>query len=263
MRIEDFKSLTKDLRALGGQRVWSLMVSLFGDLAQERRQTIDGPVLSAIMGLLEVKPEATRVALHRLRNDGWISSAKSGRISQHSLTEQGLAQSVAASPRIYANPTAAPENWQIVILPDGSAEAVSDMTTLGFSQISPRVFVGPVRINPPQDTLSFRGTDAPDWLRRQATPSGMANSYDSLHATLKELEHNLPEASELSPIERAVLRCLIVHNWRRLVLRHPPLPAALTPSDWPGLTCHTIVFDLLSSYPRPQLSEIRQQRVVA
>ena len=39
-------SQTGALRALGGRRVWSLMISLFGDLAREQDQAIDGPILS-------------------------------------------------------------------------------------------------------------------------------------------------------------------------------------------------------------------------
>ena len=64
MHTEDFITLTAPLRAVGGGRVWSLMISLFGDLAQEDGTAISGPVLSAMMSLLLVKPEAARVALH-------------------------------------------------------------------------------------------------------------------------------------------------------------------------------------------------------
>ena len=74
MPSDVFTHTIADLRALGGQRVWSLMVSLFGDLAQAEGAGIDGPVLSRIMTAMQIRPEATRVALHRLRNDGWIAS---------------------------------------------------------------------------------------------------------------------------------------------------------------------------------------------
>ncbi len=29
-------------------------------------------------------------------------------------------------------------------------------------------------------------------------------------------------------------RTLLIHDWRRIVLRDPGLPAALLPQDWPG-----------------------------
>ena len=97
------------LTALGSQRVWSLLVTVFGDLAQNEGDVIDGPVLSLLMADIGIKPEATRVALHRLRNDEWIVSTKQGRTSQHSLTARGRRESAAANPRIYNLPQQSPE----------------------------------------------------------------------------------------------------------------------------------------------------------
>lgn len=157
----DFRDHIADLRTLGGQRVWSLMISLFGDLAQSKGDTIDGPVLSLIMNILDVKPEAVRVALHRLRNDGWIQSQKSGRISQHSLTEKGRRESALASPRIYAqpgsDPDAGPETWQIVLVDSPTPEIAQDMSRRGFSTLMPQVFVGPTTAQPPQDAIALTG----------------------------------------------------------------------------------------------------------
>ncbi|WP_259940018.1 hypothetical protein [Sulfitobacter sp. M368] len=76
------------------------MISLFGDLAQGAGDRIDGPVLSAIMARQHIKPEAVRVALHRLRNDGWVTSEKSGRIRQHSLTDKGRRESDRQPPHL-------------------------------------------------------------------------------------------------------------------------------------------------------------------
>ena len=41
---------------------------------------------------------------------------------------------------------------------------------------------------------------------------------------------NAPRAVSIAAT-LSVLRCLIVHNWRRLVLKHPMLPAGLYPDD--------------------------------
>lgn len=60
----------------------------------------------------------------------------------------------------------------------------------------------------------------------------------------------------MNAVEIVVLRSLIVHNWRRLVLRHPALPAAFVDQDWPGHQCHVLVADLLARFPRPKLQEV-------
>ena len=262
MPSDNFISQTAALRALGGRRVWSLMISLFGDLAQDRGQTIDGPVLSAIMQGLMVKPEAARVALHRLRNDGWIVSEKSGRISQHRLSAKGQAESAAASPRIYADPSDTVQEWQLILTSDSGPQS-EDMAALGFSEILPRLYVGPMTARAPDDALAFAGGEVPVWLRREAEPVGLRQGYADLLSTLAALQESLPNADRLSPVEVAVLRCLIVHNWRRLVLKHPTLPAPLVSPDWPGHLCHLAVCDLLTRFPRPKLKEIEQYRAAA
>ncbi len=262
MPTEAFVEHTAALRALGGQRVWSLMISLFGDLAQDEGQSIGGPLLSAIMQRLDIKPEATRVALHRLRKDGWVTSEKSGRISHHRLTAVGRVQSVSASPRIYADPTAMDDPWQLVLLATASEELARRMETKGFAMIAPRVFVGSAAEETPTGAVAFPGGDVPDWLRAQTEPSDLTSSYLALLETLDALQFALPK-EPMSVLDIAVLRCLIVHNWRRLVLKHPMLPAQLTNPDWPGRQCHVVVWELLQRFPRPALVDLENHRAAA
>ena len=63
------------------QRVWSVIISLFGDMAQRPNEKISGAALTRIITPMGIKPEAIRVALHRLRKDGWIESVRAGRAS--------------------------------------------------------------------------------------------------------------------------------------------------------------------------------------
>lgn len=255
MPTNRFIDQTAGLRALGGRRVWSLMVSLFGDLALAEGCAIDGPVLSKIMAALQVKPEAVRVALHRLRNDGWVTSTKSGRISAHALTAKGRAESVAASPRIYAPTSTADIPWQIIVVEDAS-HPVGE----GFAAIGPRIYVGSGTLIPPYGALSFDGGEVPGWLRAQAEPVHLRAEYSALYMALADFKNMLPASTALSPIEIAALRCLIVHNWRRLVLKHPALPIALTEPHWPGQRCHLLVDDLLRYFARPTMAAIDQQQ---
>jgi len=263
MPTKGFDTLIAGLHGLGGQRVWSLMISLFGDLAQAPNQQIDGPVLSAIMHGLRVKPEAARVALHRLRNDDWITSQKSGRISQHSLTKRGRAESAAANPRIYADPRVTSTRWTLALTEDTAAEQAAEMEQRGFTQLTPRVFVGSLDAAAPQDVLTIPADHAPDWLRKQVAPQMQQTGYENLLTALRGLQPDLPASEEMSAIDIAVLRCLVVHNWRRLILKHPELPASLIDTDGPAHQCHLLVADLLARYPRPELSAIKRCRSAA
>ncbi len=253
MPIDDFDLAIAPLKDLGGQRVWSLMISLFGDLARQEGQIIGGPVLSAIMSAMDVRPEAARVALHRLRKDKWIASEKHGRISHHSLTPQGRAQSQAASGRIYATPDDLPEHWQMVVTDDADTGALEKA---GFTTLMPRLYVGDAALPVPKDAATLPGQAAPDWMKRQLEPASLAESYAQLSDALHHVARDLAVADTLTPLQIATLRCLIVHNWRRLALKHPALPRPLIRDDWAGLVAHQRVAALLAAYPRPDLPEI-------
>jgi len=260
MPTPDITALTSDLRALGGQRVWSLMISLFGDLAQGEGEQIAGPVLSAMMAAMQIKPEAARVALHRLRNDGWVTSEKSGRISWHGLTVKARCESIAASPRIYALPEAAPSAWQLILLQRSDAGVQAELTASGFSQILPRVYIGDVEHPAPTGALALQGAEAPAWLMEQMVPAALMAEYSRLNDTLRALAAELPASSRLGALDTAVLRCLIVHNWRRLVLKHAAPPQGLIAHAGGMHQCHVIVSQLLARFPRPALTEIAQEQ---
>lgn len=244
------------LNALGPQRVWSLLVTVFGDLAQNDGDGIEGPVLSALMNGMNIKPEAVRVALHRLRNDLWIASNKTGRTSVHALTATGRANSAKASPRIYSALEDMPTKWQVVLTKDNSTAQKNAMTDLGFVQLTARVFLGALDNPAPQDALSLPANHAPDWLKAQFEPPKLVQDYTALFDILSQLDTTLPPPEQLSANDVAVLRCLIVHSWRRLVLRHPALPRDLYSQEWRGHDCRHLVNGLLTRLPKPKLAHI-------
>lgn len=256
MLSDPLHDLTTALTDLGGQRVWSLLVTVFGDLAPNADAGIDGPVLSRIMGRMDVRAEATRVALHRLRNDGWITSTKSGRTSRHSLTEHGRRETIQAGRRIYAAPEDMPTGWTVLLTEETNSEQRRQLEMSGFTQLIPRLYIGPAGRGVPEKVLALSGDAVPGWLRHQLTPEGICEDYIELHRILTEVDHNLPKGTDLSPLDCAVLRCLIVHNWRRLVLKHPDLPAAVYTDDWREQECRALVTALLHRFPRPNLADL-------
>jgi phenylacetic acid degradation operon negative regulatory protein len=241
------------LLAMGRQRVWSLMATLFGDLAQAEGSAIDGPVLSSIMAEMDVRPEAVRVALYRLRNDGWITSEKHGRMGRHALTPTSRTETRRASKRIYASPVAQLDSWQLVLSEDTEGSAA--MIRSGFVPLLPRVYLGGATALAPAECLALKGATVPDWLHSQIAPLMLEAEYNALLPPLQNA-HDRLEAGQLNPLQTAVLRCLLVHNWRRILLRHPALPRALLPDGWPGHRCHVLVDALLARFPRPIIEDI-------
>ena len=248
MPTDAYSQSIHSLSELGPLRVWSLLVTVFGDLAPDR--PLDGPTLSAIMGEIGVKPEATRVALHRLRSDGWVSSEKRGRTSLHQLTEKGRTDSDAARVRIYGTPAQMGHGAHLILLP-----APADLDPTRFAQVAPRVFVGAAEASLPDDAMCLTPQDLPIWLGEQIETEAMRDAYKSLHAVLTDIDEEL--RGTLTPLQTATLRTMVVHAWRRLTLKHPDLPRAAHTPDWRGHDCRALVTDLLARFPRPDLSSIK------
>ena len=93
--IDDFHSVNK-------LRVWSLVITIFGDCATLRGGTIAMTELQAITSLLKIEPGALRTAMSRLTKENWLIRNKVGRNSFYKLSEQGLKSFVEPTSRIYA-----------------------------------------------------------------------------------------------------------------------------------------------------------------
>ncbi len=243
------------------QRVWSIIVSLFGDLAQDRGAQISGAALTRIIEPIGIKPEAIRVALHRLRKDGWIESARTGRASLHYLTEFGRDQSARVTPRIYARSPVVPDNWHLLSAEEGVGISALDDLLLTRNYISvgrnAALGAGPVPKNC-DDLLVFEVTASavPAWLQSRVFPQELKEACSSLRTAVRHVHDTRPNTWKPSPAQIATLRTLIVHRWRRVVLRHPDLPPEFFPQDWTGSSCRKDVFRLLDALPRPDLAEI-------
>jgi phenylacetic acid degradation operon negative regulatory protein len=235
------------LTALGEMRVWSVLVTIFGDAAQPRGSTVPATALQAILERIGIKPEAMRVALHRLVKDGWIARERAGRQSFYGLTQKGEAEFGAARRRIYAPAPALSDPWRLV---------VTETRAEGLIPLGRNAFLS-LEGGWPEDALVVTGTlDAlPDWASQALAPEPLPDEYAALEAALSEAQNTVvTEAAEA-----AALRILVIHQWRRLLLRHPDLPAAFFPEGWRGEACRALVLSLhrqLSEQADPWLDEM-------
>ena len=246
------------LTADGPPRVWSLIVTLFGDLARGEGEELSGTLLTRLLGMAEIRPEAMRVALHRLRRDGWIESRRTGREGFYMLTQSGRAQSVDASPVIYQSAPDAPRAWHVLIAvsPEGQGvlsrlSAVSGYAPLGTAALlGPGPLPGSERGLVAVDAAAFR---APDAVIGEMVPPELRENVAELRRNVSKVAAVLDPAG-LSPLKTAALRMLTVHCWRRVALRLPSLPAELWPDGWEGEACRAEVHGVLERLPRSPLS---------
>lgn len=248
------------IRVLGrsAPRVWSLLVTMFGDLALAPQARLSGATVNAITAVIGIKPEATRVALHRLRKEDWIDSHRTGRQTRYGLTPHGRAQTNAAWPRVYGPPPEDVAAFLVVEDPSAPIDRAMDDTRAAV-QIGPRTFV---------TTASEAGGDTlrlplgavgplPRWVADKLCPPEVQEAAGDLAQRLGLLltEDGL---QHLSLLHRTALRVTVVHEWRRLILRTPGFTEPLVAGHWAGAECRAAVHDVLTRLPVPDLAQLEQ-----
>ncbi len=246
------------LHTRGRLRVWSIIITIFGDLVQPRSQA-DAPARLAFSDLarltdsLGIAPGALRTAMSRLTKEGWLQRHKEGRSAWYQLSDSGATSTQAASARIYS-PTgklsqahSEPQVWRLSLYPSTDA-ALLAAKRQAHIPLGDGLVLGPAELSGAgaQDgaqafALEGRITALPGWLLDNLVDPAVTQDYRELAALLKPLAEQIAALEALPPHEAAVLRCLLLHFWRRLVLKHRALPLSLLPEDWPGLRCSQLM----------------------
>lgn len=224
-------------------RVWSLVITVMGDNAQDGFTEIGAAALAGVLGPAGVAPEAMRVALHRLKRDGWIDSRRVGRSSAYRLTPRGGDEVRRVSSRIYARHGRPAGDWHVTV---GGEWSPDDGVAL-----LPGVSLRAGRPGPSRDALDLvAGGPVPAWVADKVCPKELLAVFQRLQAALSDTARASEDLSGLTPLRATTLRMLVVHAWRRALLRAPDLPDELFPVDWPGSECRVMVALLLARFPR-------------
>ena len=202
-------AIVRELVGLEPLKTWSLIVTLLGDLEGE---TLTGAEVRALLEPIGIKPEAIRVAFHRLKSDGWVVSRKSGREAVYGLTAMALRETRLVRADIYDRHPKYPDGWRIHVTRGG---AVPDDGV----QIAKDVALVPVRPGQGKTDaliLKFDGKAVPAWVEEALVPAHLlqtARALTRLHAAAEA------GPAQLSTEDRASLRILTLHHWRRVALR--------------------------------------------
>lgn len=249
------------LRDSSDLRVWSVIVTLMGDLTvmgtpSAESAGVPGQALGKIMAALGIRPEATRVALHRLRKDGWIESTRHGRRSVYRLSENGLTQTKAVANRIYGPACPAPDRWHLVALPPQSEDdgSFDGLISEGFTELLPGLFLGTTAPRATSDVLhlSDAQTVLPTWVITRLAPERLQRDSEQLRKAITKL--SIGTLPNLPALDRAALRLVLLHEWRRIALRLPDLPVEAICPDLQVRAQVQNVLSALGPLPIDQLS---------
>ena len=242
------------LSDLGPMRVWSVIITIFGDLVRPRGGVVSAAALNAIGARLGIRPEAMRVALFRLVKDGWIERRKEGRNSFYVLTQNGSRKFLPATQRIYAHSPALRGPWTLVSFDSApQADVTQKLEEDGFFAISSQIYLGSVGSGLEPDTALIMAGEVrifPAWAKAKLGPDELAAEFRKLNHRLQQLEQGWALA-RASALDAVCLRVLMIHQWRRLLLRHPDVPLEMMPDGWPGEDCRNCVLRLHAQLSQP------------
>jgi phenylacetic acid degradation operon negative regulatory protein len=237
-------SFVRKFHAHKPTRIWSLIVTLYGDAVVPRGGSLWIGSLIDIMELFDIDSGHVRTAISRLSSDGWLSRVKRGRASHYRLSKRGEGVFLAATQRIYFDEQKPFDgNLRIAILepdfadPSGARRALRGA---GFVALSPSVQLS--LAEPPANISGRKGVyilknkigKAERELASVAWKlPATAAAYQAFIAQFSPLEA-ATQRKDLSPQDALVARILLIHAYRRIVLRDPGLPFALLPDNWPG-----------------------------
>lgn len=242
---QSVEALLSNFHAHTPIRAWSMIITVFGDCVLPRGGTLWLGTLTRVMEAMDVGPGVVRTAMSRLASDGWLDRSKIGRNSYYRLTDKGEITFKDATRRIYFDNTKKWQGkWIIGFLAPGSdrAERREKLLERGFGAIAPNVVLRPYTDALPQSDpancvfsiLENLGANA-NMLANQGWPlEKLAEEYREFNEQFAQIEQQLDAGETFSSLECLLIRTLLIHDFRRVVLKDPQLPQSALPEDWQG-----------------------------
>ena len=242
----------------------SLIITIFGDAIAPRGGAITLGSLIRVAGAFRLTERLVRTSVARLANEGWLAARKEGRQSEYRLAPWGEQRFAEATTRIYGAPLEGwGGQWTLVILPPGVAtQAREELRWLGFGQLSAGTFAHPsctleqVRgwledIDGAEGALCLRSTSDDRGVDRQLAAQGwdlgeLTRRYRRFVATFEPIDALVRASARVQPEDALVIRTLLIHQYRKIHLQDPLLPAALLPPDWIGAAAYELTRRLYS-----------------
>jgi phenylacetic acid degradation operon negative regulatory protein len=260
----------------------SLIVTLFGDAITPRGGAIALGSLIDLAAPFGLNERLVRTATARLAQDGWLEGRRAGKLSEYQLSKNGRERFAEATKRIYSEPdTEWSGRWTLIVVPPMRAAARrairEELVWRGFGEISASVFAHPEfdsRALRSQrrsagllsKMIAFDATlaedDAPQRLIQLGWDLGeLGGRYRRFVKRFWRVHSAFERHKETEPRDCFLVRTLLIHEYRRLHLRDPLLPAQLLPANWPGVQAAALCRDIYARVFAP--SEIYLSHVAA
>jgi phenylacetic acid degradation operon negative regulatory protein len=266
-RINDIVSqLLKRLRP----KAKSVIITVYGDSVMHHGGSA---WLGSVIKLTEplgLNERVVRTSVFRLAAEDWLVAEQFGRRSYYRLTEAGRRRVDAAHGRIYFHANRPwDHHWTLVITNSSAMKAERrealrrDLRWQGFGQLANGIMLHPdpdeaalrqllLDSGASKQALVMRTTAEPwvagealrDVINRCWDMKRLAADYAAFLDAFRPVWQALNSAGVLDPETCFVVRTLLMHAYRRVLLRDPTLPDELLEANWPGTSARLLCRNL-------------------
>jgi phenylacetic acid degradation operon negative regulatory protein len=240
-------------------RAKSLVVTVWGDAIAPHGGSVWLAGLIRLLAPLGVNERLVRTSVYRLAREGWLTARPSGRHSVYSLTTHGRRRFEEAYRRIYAQPRPAwSGRWDVVLAPEARLRAIArrelakELSWAGFGSLAPGIFVRPEHRGEPETATAIledlgvasqvtrvAATDhdggtrpLASWVPACWNLDAVETEYSAFVARFAGVTRRFRAHKDFDPEQCFVVRTLLIHEFRRVILHDPQLPQELLPPRW-------------------------------
>lgn len=234
----------------------SFIATIYGDSILHRGGSISLSSLITMMELFGFNERAVRTAIFRLVKKQWLNSEKIGRVSYYSITAMSHELYLQAERRIYSNQIQEWNGyWYLILLDNLDTKKRTllkkELGWLGYASISTNVMAYPrqeeerlyalltkykahnkVTILQSSVLSQQFSINDQELLERCWDIDMIKVQYIDFLECFREIA-NLLRQVQPTPQQAFQIKTLLIHHYRRVILKDPALPLELLPFDWP------------------------------
>lgn len=234
-----------------------MVMTLYGDVFAPTGRAIWLGSLIHLLAPFGISSRQVRTSIFRLTSDQWFEVQRLGRRSYYGLSADGLQRVQHAGKRIYEfNATPWDGDWTLVVINakwklSARQKIRRELLWDGFGQLAPNILAHPradhqslaeiLAACQAHEHVTLLKANSIDTYSSKPLIDLMQQTFGLAHIDtawrqfIKRFSSLSAKAAELNPAEAFYVRTLLIHEYRRILLRDPNLPDALLPTAWSGL----------------------------
>lgn len=256
----------------------SLISTIFGDSVLHRGGNISLASLIQLLELFGFNDRAVRTSVFRLVKNDWLCSDKIGRTSFYRITDSSRSTYLQAEQRIYNDQMKEWDHyWDLILMSsldtENKALLKKELEWLGFANISTNLMAYPgcnriklqrllVDLNMSEQVVVFKAetlqlfNNSVDTIGRMLRTNWPIDELRQRYLQFLDIFREIgvllmQENEQLEPVQAFQIRSLLIHYYRRILLKDPALPLELLPTDWPAISARTLSMNIYKKVFEP------------